>query len=72
MSSTEAEYMGCSAAAKEALYLRQLFQELNVFLELRNSEAHPQSPPTTIFADNQGAFALSKNPKSPNTKHIDV
>ena len=32
-----------------------------------------QKDPTTIFEDNQGAMALSKNPKNHSrTKHIDV
>ena len=33
----------------------------------------PQKDPTTVFEDNQGAMALSKNPKNHSrTKHIDV
>ena len=32
-----------------------------------------QLEPTTVYEDNQGAIALSKNPKNhPRTKHIDV
>jgi hypothetical protein len=61
LSSTEAEYMACTRAAQEAIWLRQLLEELGF----------PQSAPTTILGDNQGAIALAKNPANhPRTKHI--
>ncbi|KAG8988148.1 hypothetical protein FRB90_002943, partial [Tulasnella sp. 427] len=62
-SSTEAEYMSECAAAREAVWLRRALTELGFT---------PQGP-TEIFADNQGAIALTKNPEFHNrTKHIDV
>ena len=61
-STTEAEYMAASAAAKEALYLRKLFQDFGY-----GSIAVP------IHIDNQAALTLLKNPiSSVRSKHIDV
>ena len=51
LSSCEAEYMALAEATKEALHLRHLTDSLGM----------PQSNPTTVFCDNQGALALSKN-----------
>jgi hypothetical protein len=61
-STTEAEYMAAACAIKEALWLRTLLSELG------------QDPGTiSIFADNQGAIKLLKNPVfSMRSKHIDV
>ena len=62
LSTVEAEYMAAAAAAKEALWLRVLLAELSL-------------PHQTIqiYADNQGAMALTKNPiVSARSKHIDV
>lgn len=61
-STTEAEYIAAAHAIKEALWLREL---LNTF----------GRGVTTIkmYADNQGAIKLLKNPvSSTRTKHIDV
>ena len=63
LSSTEAEYIAQTHAAKEALWLRTFWAEL------RNAE------PTTmkLNCDNQGAIALSKDNKfHAQTKHIDI
>jgi hypothetical protein len=63
LSSTEAEYMAASNAAREAVWLRQLLTELGF----------APVAPTVIQCDNQGALALVKNPvKHARTKHIDV
>ena len=63
LSSTEAEYLATTQAAKEALWLRSLLADLG----------HPQQQPTTIHEDNQGCIALSKNPVfHARTKHLDV
>ena len=63
LSSCEAEYVAQAAAAQEAVWLRRLLSELNC----------PQQGPTQLFADNQGAIALAKNPENhARTKHIDV
>ena len=64
LSSCEAEYTAETQAAKEAIWLRRLLQEM---LQQVNQN------PTTIFADNQGAIALAKNPQfHARTKHIDT
>ncbi|EGU73768.1 hypothetical protein FOXB_15720 [Fusarium oxysporum f. sp. conglutinans Fo5176] len=68
LSSCEAEYMGQTAAAKEAVWLRGLLQEL-----LKEYKEVPELKTTVIFGDNQGAIAMSKNPQfHTRTKHIDI
>ena len=63
LSSTKAEYVALTHAAKEALWLRTLFQEFN-------RQGHET---LTINCDNQGSIALSKDNKyHAHTKHIDV
>ena len=61
--STEAEYKGCTNAAKEALWLRRLLEDLGL----------PQQAPTPLHCDNQSAIALAKNPVfHARTKHISL
>ncbi|KAF6517721.1 hypothetical protein HZS61_003282 [Fusarium oxysporum f. sp. conglutinans] len=68
LSSCEAEYMGQTAATKEAVWLRALLQEL-----LKEYKEVPELKTTVIFGDNQGAIAMSKNPQfHTRTKHIDI
>ena len=63
LSSTEAEYMALTQAAKEAIWLQGLLSELGI----------KETRPTTILEDNQGCIALAKNPTShARTKHIDI
>lgn len=63
LSTAEAEYMAMSAAAQEALWLRQLGGELGCQL----------SEPLVIFSDSQSAIKLSLNDcYLPRTKHIDI
>ena len=63
LSSTEAEYIAQTHAAKEALYLRSFIGEIR----------EKFSTPLTINCDNQGAIALSKDNKfHARTKHIDI
>ena len=63
LSSTEAEYMAACEAAREAIFIRALLAELQL----------EQATATTIFEDNQGCIALTKNPvHHSRTKHIDV
>ena len=63
LSTTEAEYVAMTHAAKEGLWLRTLFGE--VFA--------PINKPTTIFGDNQSAIALATGGQyHPRTKHIDI
>ena len=65
-STVEAEYIGASDAAKEAIWIRSFFGQIMA-----------QDPellqPQEIFVDNQGAIQLAKNPKfHERTKHIGV
>jgi hypothetical protein len=63
LSSTEAEYIAQTHAAKEALYLRTFVAEICMKI----------SNPVTINCDNQGAITLSKDNKfHARTKHIDI
>lgn len=62
LSSTEAEYMAISEAAKEAIYLRNVLSELIGFTIC-----------VALFNDNQSAQKLSINPVfHKRSKHIDV
>ena len=61
-STTEAEYMSAASAVKESLWLKQLLTDLGI-----------AQGPVSIFADNQSAIKLLKNPvSSMRSKHIDV
>ncbi|KIJ41161.1 hypothetical protein M422DRAFT_172542 [Sphaerobolus stellatus SS14] len=62
-SSTEAEYMAATHAAKEALWLRMFMRELGF----------EQDSPTPLYVDNQSAITLVKNSEfHSRTKHINV
>jgi hypothetical protein len=63
LSTTEAEYVAQTHAAKEAIWLRRLFTELfdNV------------DTPTTLFSDSKSAIALANDGHyHARTKHIDI
>jgi hypothetical protein len=63
LSSAEAEYLGCTQAVKEALWLKHFFNDIN----------EPQTLPILIHCDNQSAIALTENPKfHARTKHIEI
>lgn len=63
LSTTEAEYMAASQAAKEIAWTKTLFKEL----------LSVDGVPAKLFLDNQGAIHLIKNPVfHKRTKHIDV
>lgn len=63
LSTTEAEYMGLSEVAKEAIYLRGLLSELGL----------EEAMDITVYNDNMSAIKLSKNPGfHGRTKHIDI
>ena len=63
LSSTEAEYVAQTHAAKEGIWLRSFMKEI------RGGEEKP----LTISCDNQGAIALAKDNKfHVRTKHIDL
>ena len=51
LSSTEAEYIALSEAAREACWLRNLYEELGF----------PQPCPITIKGDNDGSIAMARN-----------
>jgi len=85
-STVEAEYIGASDAAKEAIWIQSLYsrvlygQTLYQHADLcphclcpdDNSQAQTVEP-QEIFVDNQGAIQLAKNPKfHERTKHISV
>ena len=66
LSTCEAEYMALTETSKHTMWLRQLIPVLIPSTSL-------PLPPTTIFGDNQGANALSKNPVDHRrTKHIHI
>uniref|UniRef100_A0A0A1WIR6 Retrovirus-related Pol polyprotein from transposon TNT 1-94 n=1 Tax=Zeugodacus cucurbitae TaxID=28588 RepID=A0A0A1WIR6_ZEUCU len=63
LSSTEAEYIALSTAAKEAAYIRKLLTEMGFLV----------NGPTVINSDNQGAMHLVKHPVyHSRSKHIDL
>jgi len=65
LSSTEAEYMALTQAAKEAIWLQRLLFDLG-------ARKHAGEV-SNINIDNQGALALEKNPEfHARTKHIDI
>lgn len=65
LSTCEAEYMALAAATQECLYLVQLLKGMDNDIDC--------VAPVTIFEDNQGAIALSKNPVSrQRCKHVDI
>ena len=63
LSTTEAEYMAASHCTREAIWLRQLLNDVRC----KYDEG------TLIMCDNQGAIALARNPVyHARTKHIEV
>jgi hypothetical protein len=65
LSTTESEYRAGGHACQEVLWLRGLTDELK--LSYLNAE------PLTLFIDNEGAKALTKNPEyHSRTKHIEL
>jgi hypothetical protein len=63
LSSTEAEYVCLSDAAREANWLRNLYQEMGF----------PEEESTLIYGDNQSALAIAENPcYHKRTKHFDI
>ena len=62
-SSCEAEYVAAFEAAKEALWIRQLLDAINI----------PPHDATTILCDNNAARSLSEDPMlHPRVKHMDI
>lgn len=62
-STTEAEYYAASLGSQNALWVRQLFEQIGI----------PFTDPLTLHCDNQGAIATTKAEQTHKaTKHIDV
>ena len=62
LSTAEAEYVALSEAAQEAVWLKQLNQDLTGISE-----------PVVIYEDNQSAIAIAKNPQfHGRVKHINL
>ncbi|KAL0284258.1 UNVERIFIED_CONTAM: Retrovirus-related Pol polyprotein from transposon TNT 1-94 [Sesamum radiatum] len=62
-STTKAEYIAASEAAKEAVWMKNYIQELGVVPSI--------AEPVVIFCDNNGAIAQVKEPRSHHrSKHI--
>ncbi|KAL0439312.1 UNVERIFIED_CONTAM: Retrovirus-related Pol polyprotein from transposon RE2 [Sesamum latifolium] len=62
-STTEAEYIATSEAAKEAVWMKNYIQELGVIPSI--------AEPVVIFCDNNGAIAQAKEPRAHHrSKHI--
>jgi hypothetical protein len=63
LSSTEAEYIALVEAVKEAIFLKQLLEDMGKSVLM----------PITIYCDNKSAISLSKNPVAHGrSKHIDI
>jgi len=62
-STTEAEYIAAAEAAKEAVWMKGLLEELRVVPSI--------SDPVDLYCDNNGAIAQAKEPRShQKSKHI--
>jgi hypothetical protein len=62
-SSTEAEYRAFSLTTAELFWIRMLFKEIDIFLQV----------PSVLWCDNLSALALASNPVfHAQTKHIEV
>ena len=71
LSTTEAEYMALSTAAREVIFLMNLIDELRE----KGVELIHEKPEIKcqVFEDNVGAIELAKLPKlRPRTKHIAI
>jgi len=78
LSSTEAEYMALTQAAKEAIWVSRFLAELQGIPEnsenpIPNPTGPTCTPKTRIYIDNQGSIALAHNPEfHARTKHIAI
>jgi len=63
-STTEAEYIAASEAAKEGIWIRNFIIELDVVPSARD--------PLELYCDNTGAVAQAKEPRAhQKSKHVD-
>jgi hypothetical protein len=62
-STTEAEYIAASEAAKEGVWIRKFLSELGVFPSVSN--------PLDLYCNNNGAIAQAKAPRNhQKNKHV--
>ena len=70
LSTTEAEYIALSTAAREILPMRDLLIEISSQFGIHEITPNVRC---TIFEDNVGAETLAKSPKmTPRTKHLAI
>jgi hypothetical protein len=76
LSTTKAEYIGYTEAAKEAIWLRNLLAEIDMRQPLNETNGTYSKwgqTPATILVDNQSAIDLTNNSRHHDrTKHIDI
>ena len=82
LSSCESEYMAANEAGKEAVWLARLYKEdfghedlsVHTYGDLSEGEFRDDAKPLTIFEDNAGAIALSRQPGAQHkrSKHISI
>ena len=71
LSSMDSEYYAMGDSAKEAVALRELFQELDFIPNVSKDDDKPR--PTSIYSDNISAIRLSHNPVfHKRSKHIAI
>ena len=64
LSTVESEYMAATEAAREVIWIQSVIDAMT---------SSSVNLPISLYGDNNGAIALSKNPEfHPKTKHIDV
>lgn len=65
LSTIESEFVACTSAVQEAMWLRRFFEDLSVV-------SHA-SDPVTVYCDSTAALDYTKDPKyHGRTKHIDL
>lgn len=65
LSTMEAEYVACTSAVQEAIWLRRFLQSLRITAHVDDA--------VTVYCDNTAALAYAKDPKyHGRTKHIDT